>query len=154
MDLRTIEALIFPEAASSQARTRLVRASELSENREAPNEPGSVVPASPLESARAGGGGDRSPYERFAIPYLFQPSLSVAEAVRASLRTFLRIFLGSLLFGVWGAYALLLWTSVRNPFLRVAAMIPMIALFLVLLCGLLIATTLIVRPRARQFTQL
>jgi hypothetical protein len=135
LDLRTIEALIFPEAASSKARTGPALASELSETRE-------------------DNGGDRSPYERFAIPYQFQPTLSVAEAVRASLRTFLRIFLGSLLFGVWGAYALLLWTSVGNAFLRVAAMIPMIALFLVLLCGLLIATTLLVRPRVRQFTQL
>jgi hypothetical protein len=144
LDLRTIEALIFPEAASSQARTGPAGASEPS---------GSVV-ASSLESAPANNGGDRGRYERFTIPYLFQPALSVAEAVRATLRTFLRIFLGSLLFGVWGAYALLLWTSVRNPFLRVAAMIPMIALFLVLLCGLLIGTTLLVRPRARQFTQL
>jgi hypothetical protein len=123
LDLRAIEALFFPEAASSKA-------------------------------ASAREGADRSQYERFAIPYLFQPALSAAEAVRATLRTFLRIFLGSLLFGVWGAYALLLWTSIRNPFLRIAAMVPMIALFLALLCGLLIATTLLLRPRARQFTQL
>jgi len=121
LDLRTLEALIFPEAS---------------------------------KAARAGEGDDRSAYERFAIPHLFQPTLTVAEAIRAALRTFLRIFLGSALFGFWGAYALLMWTSIHNPFLRVAAMVPMIALFLVLLCGLLIATTLVVRPRARQFTQL
>src|SRR5271170_2069628 len=108
LDLRTIEALIFPEAASSKA-------------------------------AHAADG-SASQYERFAIPYQFQPTLSASEALRATLRTFLRIILGSLLFGVWGAYALLLWTSIHNPFLRVAAMIPMIALFLTLLGGLMIAT--------------
>jgi hypothetical protein len=98
--------------------------------------------------------GDRSPFERFAVPFMFQPVLSPSQAAVAALRTFLRIFLGSLLFGVWGAYALLLWTSILNPYLRVAAMIPMVALFLFLLGSLLIATTLFLRPRARQFTQL
>jgi hypothetical protein len=99
-------------------------------------------------------GEDGSRHERLAIPYLFQPALSLSEAVVATLRAFVRIFLGSLLFGVWGAYAMLLWTSIPNPFLRVAAMILMITVFLVLLGGLLIATTLLLRPRARQFTQL
>lgn len=119
MDLHTIEALIFPEAAASKA-------------------------ASALEGA------DRSPYERFAIPYSFPPAMSASEAVRATLRTFLRIFLGSILFGVWAAYALLAWTSIGNPLLRVAAMIPLVALFLALLCGLLVATTLLLRPRSRS----
>ncbi len=116
LDLRTIEALIFPEAAAEAKRT-----------------------------------------ERFAIPHAFPPALSLPQAAVAALRTLLRIFLGSMLFGVWGAYALLLWTKIPNPFLRIAAMIPMIALFLVLLGGLLIGTTLLLRGRAkvsRQFTQL
>jgi hypothetical protein len=93
--------------------------------------------------------GEKSPYETFAIPYLFQPALKPSQAAVAALRSFLRIFLGSLLFGVWGAYALLLWTSIPNPVLRVAAMIPMVALFLVLLGGLLVGTTLVLRPRPR-----
>ena len=91
----------------------------------------------------------RSPFERFAVPFMFQPSLTPAQAAMAALRTLLRIFLGSLLFGVWGAYALLVWTSIHNPLLRVAAMIPMIALFLLLLRGVLSGTTLVLRPRAR-----
>lgn len=91
--------------------------------------------------------GKANPFERFAIPFMFQPALTVGQAAVAALRTFLRIFLGSLLFGVWGAYALLAWTSIHNPFLRVAAMVPMIALFLVLLGGLFIATTLVLGPR-------
>jgi hypothetical protein len=98
---------------------------------------------------------DRSPFERFAIPHMFQPKLTPSQAFGAALRAFLRIILGSLLFGVWGAYAMLMWTSIHNPYLRVAAMIPMVGLFLALLCGVLIATTLLLEPRrARQFTQL
>jgi hypothetical protein len=93
--------------------------------------------------------GDRSPLEQFAVPFMFQPQLTPSQAFTAALRAFLRIILGSMLFGVWGGYALLMWVSIHNPVLRVAAMIPMIALFLVLLCGLLIATTLLLRPRAR-----
>ena len=126
LNLRTIEALIFPEA---------------------------VLPPAVLPAAGAAQTEDlergRSPFERFAIPYMFQPALRPSQAAVAALRSFLRIFLGSLLFGVWGAYALLLWTSITNPLLRVAAMIPMIALFLVLLGGVLIGTTLVLRPRAR-----
>ena len=122
MTLRTIEALIFPETDPP------------------------VAGAAQIEDLERRG---RSPFERFAIPYMFQPALRPSQAAIAALRAFLRIFLGSLLFGVWGAYALLLWTSVPTPLLRVAAMIPMIALFLVLLSGVLIATTLILRPRAR-----
>lgn len=93
--------------------------------------------------------GDRSPLEQFAVPFMFQPELTPSQAFGAALRAFLRIVLGSILFGVWGAYALLMWVSIPNSLLRVVAMIPMIALFLVLLCGLLVATTLILRPRTR-----
>jgi len=108
-----------------------------------------IFPEAPRSESESAAAAERSPFERFAIPFLFQPALTPAQATVAALRTLLRIFLGSLLFGVWGAYALLLWTSVPTPLLRVAAMIPMIALFLVLLSGVLIATTLILRPRAR-----
>jgi hypothetical protein len=88
-------------------------------------------------------------YKHFAVPHQFQPELTVSQAAVAALRAFLRIFLGSILFGVWGAYALLLWVSIPNLFLRVMAMIPMIALFLALLGGLLVGTTLVLRPRVR-----
>jgi hypothetical protein len=118
LNLRGIEALIFPEARRS-------------------------------ESESATEAMERIPLEPFALPYMFQPSLTPAQAALAALRTLLRIFLGSLLFGVWGAYALLMWTSIPNAFLRVTALIPMIALFLVLLCGLLMATTLVLGPRLR-----
>ena len=62
---------------------------------------------------------------------------------------FLRIVLGSILFGIWGGYALLVWVSVPNLFLRVLSMIPMVALFLALLGCLLVATALVLRPKVR-----
>ncbi len=84
---------------------------------------------------------DHSAYERFALPFKFQPRLRVTDAVIFALQTFLRIFLGSVLFGAWGAYTLLAWTSIPNLYLRTAAMIPMLALFLALLAVLMVATS-------------
>lgn len=86
-------------------------------------------------------------YERFAVPYKFQPRLSVSDAAAFALRTFLRILLGSILFGLWGTYTLLAWTSIHNPYLRAAALIPLLVLFLVLLAGMLAATARFQRSR-------
>jgi hypothetical protein len=74
---------------------------------------------------------ERSSYERFAIPYTFKPQLSVLEATCAAAVAFLRIFLGSLLFAVWGAYTLLVWSAIHSLPWRIAAVAPMAALFLV-----------------------
>jgi hypothetical protein len=82
----------------------------------------------------------QSAHERFALPYKFQPRLRVSDAVVFALRALLRIFLGSILFGAWGAYALLAWTRIPNVYLRTAAMVPMFALFLAMLAGMMIAT--------------
>jgi hypothetical protein len=84
---------------------------------------------------------DHSGYERFAIPYKFQPRLRVSDAVLFALRALLRIFLGSILFGAWGAYTLLAWTSIPNLYLRTAAMVTMFALFLAMLAGMMILTS-------------
>jgi hypothetical protein len=89
-------------------------------------------------------------HQYFKLPHIFQPALTLNQALIATLRTLLRIFLGSILFGIWGAYSMLVWTSIPNLFWRVAAMIPMLALFLVLLGGLMIATTLVLRPLTRR----
>ncbi len=90
---------------------------------------------------------DGAVHERLAIPFQFHPQLSVSDAAAFALRALVRIFLGSLLFGVWGAYSLLVWTSVHNPYLRGAAMIPMFAVFLALLAGMMIATSWRRHPR-------
>lgn len=87
-------------------------------------------------------------YERFAIPYKFQPRLRVSDAVLFALRALLRIFLGSILFGAWGSYSLLAWSSIHNPYLLAAAMVPMFALFLAMLAGMMIVTSRLSPRRA------
>lgn len=80
----------------------------------------------------------RSSYERFAIPYSFKPQLSVPEAALAAITAFLRIFLGSLLFAVWGTYTLMIWSGLHGWFWRVALALPMGAVFLVCLAVLMV----------------
>jgi hypothetical protein len=87
----------------------------------------------------------RSSYERFAIPYTFKPRLSFTEAVVAAGGAFLRILLGSILFGVWGAYTLLAFNAVKNVFLRGLVLLALIALFAVSLALLMMAITALVR---------
>jgi hypothetical protein len=82
---------------------------------------------------------DRSEYQRLAIPFTFKPQLSFLEAVIAALAAFLRIFLGSLLFAVCGAYTLLAWSRIRNVIWRVAAMVPLTLMFLLLFAVLMLA---------------
>jgi hypothetical protein len=94
----------------------------------------------PAEPAASASDQENSALERFALPYKFTPQLRVSHAALLALRALLRIFLGSILFGAWGAYTLLVWTSILNPYLRSAAMVPMFALFLALLAGMMIAT--------------
>jgi hypothetical protein len=94
----------------------------------------------------------RSAYERFAIPYSFKPRLSLLEAVIAAGGAFLRIFLGSLLFAVWGAYTFLAFSAIKNAFLRGIVLLALIALFAVLLALLMLSITALVRlvwPRAK-----
>ena len=87
----------------------------------------------------------RSVYERFAIPYSFKPRLSLAEATLAAGGAFLRIFLGSILFGFWGAYTYLACVAIKNIFLRGVVLVVMIGVFAVLLALLLMAITALVR---------
>ncbi len=94
---------------------------------------------------KAEGGEDRSAYERFAIPYTFKPQLSLAEAIIAVGIAFLRIFLGSMLFAIWGTYSLVAWNSIRGSFWRVAALVPMVALFVLALGLLMLGISALVR---------
>jgi hypothetical protein len=81
----------------------------------------------------------RSAYERFAIPHSFKPRLSLTEAAVAAGGAALRIFLGSLLFAVWGTYSLMAWGAVQNVFLRGVMVLFLLALFVVLLAALMLA---------------
>ena len=88
---------------------------------------------------------NRSSYERFAIPYTFKPRLSLREATVAAFIAFLRIFLGSLLFGVWGSYTLFAWSKIGNIFVRVVAFIPLLTLFVFLFGALMISLSSLAR---------
>ncbi len=104
-------------------------------------------PTEPIDGAT-----DRSAYERFAIPFTFKPQLSLLEAFIAASTTFVRIFLGCLLFAVWGSYTLWAWTTIQSLFLRVAAVLAMVLLFVVLCLVCLLATAKVARiftPRQR-----
>jgi hypothetical protein len=87
----------------------------------------------------------RSAYERFALPFAFKPRLSFAEAAVAVVASLLRIFLGSLLFAVWGAYALEIWFHVGNLFLRWAVLLPYGIVFLFAIALLMAAIASIAR---------
>ncbi len=101
-------------------------------------------------AAQSDGGEDRSEYERLAIPFTFKPQLSFVEALIATVGAFLRVFLGSLLFAVWGAYGLVAWTKIRNPFLRVGAELPLFLLFLLSFALLTLAISALVRTISRM----
>jgi len=78
--------------------------------------------------------------------HAFKPRLSFGEAVVATLGTLLRIFLGSLLFAIWGSYAWFAWTALPNYLLRVVVILPMFLLFLV--CMLLLLSAIGALQRA------
>ena len=92
---------------------------------------------------------ERSSYERFAIPYSFKPSLSFWEAVRAAMTAFLRIFLGSLLFAVWGTYTLWVWSALRQSLWLPVALLPLVLLFLILFALLMLAISALSRAVSR-----
>ncbi len=99
---------------------------------------------------RAGDEEVRSKYERLAIPFTFKPQLSFLEAVIATAGAFSRVFLGSLLFAVWGTYSLVAWTRIHNPFLRVGVQLPLFLLFLFSFFLLMFAIAALVRITSRM----
>lgn len=93
------------------------------------------------------GAEDRSMYERFAVPYVFRPHLSLAEAIVAAGFAFMRIAFGSLLFALCGTGMLMAWSQIPGPFWRVAAELPLFILFLCLFASLMLAISALARKR-------
>ena len=62
----------------------------------------------------------RPEYQRLAIPYSFKPELSLKQAVIAAITAFLRILLGSVLFGVYGWPCLIAQDNVTGRKTRLA----------------------------------
>ena len=88
---------------------------------------------------------ERSVYERFAIPHTFKPQLSVAEALISVAGAFLRIVLGSILFGFSGGYAILAWNSIRNLFWRIVVVLALACVFVISFIFLMLAISALVR---------
>lgn len=84
-------------------------------------------------------------YRRFYLPYMFKPELSLAEAAIAAFAAFVRIFFGSLLFAFYGWYSMVAWSAIRSPWLRAAALPPIVAVFLLLFALLMAAISAVVR---------
>jgi hypothetical protein len=68
-----------------------------------------------------------SAFERLAVPHTFQPRMSLAAASFAALVALVRIFLGSMLFAVWGGCTWALWVVIPNPLWRYVTLVPVIA---------------------------
>jgi hypothetical protein len=79
-------------------------------------------------------------YDRLAIPHSFKPQMSVVEAIFAALGMFLRIVLSSLLFAVWGACSLMARSRIPSLFLRLPVLAVLLALFVLGLALLVVAT--------------
>lgn len=76
---------------------------------------------------------------------MFQPKLTLGGAAAAVLCVLLRMFLGSLLFAVWGNYTVLAWQAIPNPIVRAALGIVSLAGFLAAFAILMIAINLSLR---------
>jgi hypothetical protein len=81
-------------------------------------------------------------HERLPIPHTFGPRLSILKAFVFAIGSLTRIFLGSLLFALWGTAGLMTWGAVENPFLRVLATTPMLVGFLACTGAMLVLVTL------------
>lgn len=86
-----------------------------------------------------------TPVQRLAVPHTFNENLGFSGAALAVTQAFLRIFLGSLVFAVWGTTALWLWDAIENRFLRGLVLLPVLALFLASMLALMIGISVAVK---------
>jgi hypothetical protein len=83
----------------------------------------------------------RSVLTRLAIPHSFGPDLGPWSALLAVLGCLARIFGACLLFAVWGGFSALAWSAIGNRVWPVAAILPAVLVFLILLAALMIAVS-------------
>ncbi len=68
-------------------------------------------------------------YARFAVPHSFPPEMHFGEAIIRVIGALARIFLGSIVFAVCGAYIWYSWVAIHNVFLRLAAVTALSLIF-------------------------
>lgn len=86
-----------------------------------------------------------SPFERFRVPYQYQPQTTVAGAGYFALVALIRIFLGSLLFAVWGASIWMVCATFHNLTVRIALVIPLAAGLVITMALLMIGISVCAR---------
>jgi hypothetical protein len=87
----------------------------------------------------------RPTLERFATPHTFNPALSIPEAMVAVAGAFSRIFLGSLLFAIYGVYSLVAWNAIKSFFWRAVTLPFLIIVFLMLFAALMIGISAVMK---------
>jgi hypothetical protein len=79
--------------------------------------------------------------------------MSVAAATFAALAALVRIFLGSMLFAVWGGCTWALWVMFRNPLWRYVTLVPLIAGLAVTMALLMIGISVCARRLKAWWTR-
>ncbi len=81
----------------------------------------------------------------FALPYSFKPQLTLFEAALAACMAFVRIFLGCLLFAVWGSYTLAAWSRLRGEWWRIPAILILFGVFAISFVCLMLSISALAR---------
>jgi hypothetical protein len=87
----------------------------------------------------------RTGIQRLPIPHSFNEGLGFPEAAVAVAQALLRIFLGCLLFAMWGTLAMWLWSAIGSPFWGGLVLVPVLALFVLSLLALMIAISVVTK---------
>lgn len=88
--------------------------------------------------------------DRFRSPRTFNPTLTFPEACVAVAGALTRIFLGSLLFAICGAYTWSAWATIHSPWWRAVAVILWSLTFLVSFAALLLGVQAAVNGMLRR----
>jgi hypothetical protein len=75
------------------------------------------------------------------MPHSFNPDLGLPEALLAVGACLTRIFGACLLFALWGGFSAWAWSAIASHFWRVAALGPLVLMFLGALAALMLAVT-------------
>jgi hypothetical protein len=82
------------------------------------------------------------------VPHSFNPDLGAAEALLAVAGTMARILGACLLFALWGGFSAWVWMAIPTRFWRIAAMGPLLLVFVAALGGLMLTVTALERKIA------
>ena len=91
----------------------------------------------------------RSVFAPFATPHTFNPDMGAGEALFAIAGTIARIFGACVLFSLWGGFSAWTWSAIPSHFWRMAAVGPLVLLFLAALAAFMRSVTAVERRVAQ-----